>query len=64
MIVASKRKKREVRQGERMLVEGGSEGIVIKPTTPIEQLASADATKVGLEQMRKKLDDIRGRDRY
>ena len=40
------------------------EGILIKPITPIEDLAGIDAGKMKLHEMRKKLDGIRGRDRY
>lgn len=63
-IPVSKRKKYRIREGMRVLVEDSAEGILIKPITPIEDLAGVDARKVGLEQMRKKLDDIRSRDRY
>jgi AbrB family looped-hinge helix DNA binding protein len=63
-IPASKRKKYGIREGMRVLVKDSTEGIIIKPITPIEDLAGIDAGKVGLEQMRKKLDDIRSRDRY
>jgi AbrB family looped-hinge helix DNA binding protein len=63
-IPASKRKKYGIREGMRVLVMDSIKGIVIKPITPIEDLAGVDAGKVGLEQMRKKLDDIRSRDRY
>jgi hypothetical protein len=48
----------------RAIVTDGAEGILIKPVTPIEEMAGVDADKIGLEQMRKKLDGIRARDRY
>jgi len=63
-IPASKRKKYGIREGMRVLVKDGVEGIVIKPITPIEDMAGVDAGKVGLAQMRQKLDNIRSHDRY
>ena len=63
-IPASKRKKYGIREGMRVLVKESSDGILIKPIIPIEDLAGIDAGKVTLEQMRKKLDHIRSRDRY
>ena len=48
----------------RVLVKDSNQGILIRPITPIEDLAGVDARKISLEQMRKKLDDIRSRDRY
>lgn len=63
-IPASKRKKYGIREGMHVLVKDSTEGIIIKPITPIEDLAGIDAGKIGLEQMRKKLDVIRSRDRY
>ena len=63
-IPASKRKKYGIREGMRVLVKDSTQGIIIKPITPIEDLAGIDAGKASLEQMRKKLDDIRSRDRY
>jgi antitoxin PrlF len=63
-IPASKRKKYGIREGMRVLVRESSDGILIKPIIPIEDLAGIDAGKVTLDQMKKKLDDIRSRDRY
>ena len=63
-IPASKRKKYGIREGMRVLVRESSDGILIKPIIPIEDLAGIDAGKVTLHQMKKKLDDIRSRDRY
>jgi len=63
-IPASKRKKYGIREGMRVIVKDGTDGIVIKPIIPIEEMAGVDAHKINLEQMRKKLDDIRARDRY
>ncbi len=63
-IPASKRKKFGIREGMRVLVKEGAGGIIIKPITPLEDLAGVDAGKVTLEEMRKKLDDMRRQDRY
>jgi len=63
-IPVSKRKKYGIREGMRVLVKDSNQGILIRPITPIEDLAGVDARKISLEQMRKKLDDIRSRDRY
>jgi len=63
-IPVSKRKKYRIREGMRVLIKDSSEGILITPITPIEDLAGVDAGKISLEQMRKKLDDMRARDRY
>lgn len=63
-IPASKRKKYGIREGMRMLVKESGDGILIKPITPIEDLAGVDAGKVPLKEMRRKLDDMRRQDRY
>jgi AbrB family looped-hinge helix DNA binding protein len=63
-IPASKRKKYGIREGMRVLVKESGDGILIKPITPIEDLAGVDAGKVPLEEMRKKLDVMRRQDRY
>jgi len=63
-IPVSKRKKYGIREGMRVLIKDSSEGILITPITPIEDLAGVDAGRISLEQMRKKLDDMRARDRY
>jgi AbrB family looped-hinge helix DNA binding protein len=63
-IPAPKRKKYGIREGMRVIVGESAEGIVIKPITPIEDLAGVDAHKVSLDEMKKRLDDIRRHDRY
>jgi len=60
----SKRRKYGIRKGMRVLVKDIGEGVLITPITPIEDLAGVDAGKVSLRQMRKKLDELRSRDRY
>lgn len=59
-----KRKRHEIRQDMRVRGRKRAEGIVTKPVTPIEDLAGVDAGKIRLEKMRKKLDELRSRDRY
>lgn len=63
-IPANHRRRFGIREGMRVLVKETREGILIKPITPIEDLAGIDADKMNLHEMRKKLDDIRARDRY
>ncbi len=63
-IPVSKRKKYGIREGMQVLMSDSSEGIMIKPITPIEDLAGVDANKISLGQMRKKLDNLRTQDRY
>ncbi len=63
-IPASKRKKYRIREGMRVLISDSDDGILITPITPIEDLAGADAGKVGLDRMRKQLDKFRAQDRY
>jgi AbrB family looped-hinge helix DNA binding protein len=63
-IPASKRKKYGIREGMRVLVRESSDGILIKPIIPIEDLAGIDSGKITLDGMKKKLDDTRSRDRY
>ena len=47
-----------------MLVKVSGGGILMKPITPIEDLAGVDAGKVHLTEMRRKLDAMRQQDRY
>jgi AbrB family looped-hinge helix DNA binding protein len=63
-IPASKRRKYGIREGMRVVVKESGDGILIKPITPLEDLAGVDSLKVPLEEMKKKLDDIRRQDRY
>jgi hypothetical protein len=39
-------------------------GLVLKPITPIEDLAGIDAGRISVDQMRKRLDEMRSKDRY
>ncbi len=48
----------------RVLVRDAGDGILIKPITPIEDLAGIDAGKIRLDEMRKNLDAMRAHDRY
>ena len=63
-IPIAKRKKYHIREGMRVIIKDSSEGILITPVTPIEDLAGVDGNKISLEQMRVKLDGMRARDRY
>jgi len=63
-IPISKRKKYGIREGMRVLIKDSNEGILITPIAPIEDLAGIDADRISLKRMRKKLDDMRTRDRY
>jgi AbrB family looped-hinge helix DNA binding protein len=63
-IPASKRKKYGIKEGMRVLVKDSGDCILIKPITPIQDLAGIDSGKVPLTEMRRKLDDIRHQDRY
>lgn len=48
----------------RVLVRDAGDGILIKPITPLEDLAGIDAGKVAIAEMRKRLDAMRAHDRY
>lgn len=63
-IPASKRKKYGIKEGMRVLVKESTDGILITPITPIEELAGVDADKISMVEMRGKLDRIRSHDRY
>lgn len=63
-IPVSKRRKYGIREGMQVLVKESVDGIIIRPITPIEDLAGIDAGKISVGEMKKKLDDIRRQDRY
>jgi antitoxin PrlF len=63
-IPASKRKKYGIREGMQVLVKESADGIIIKPITPIEDLAGIDAGKISVDEMKRKLDEMRRQDRY
>jgi AbrB family looped-hinge helix DNA binding protein len=63
-IPASKRRKYGIREGMQMLVKDSIDGIIIKPITPIEDLAGIDAGNISMEEMKRKLNDMRRQDRY
>lgn len=63
-IPVTKRRKYGIKEGMRVLMRDSNEGIIIKPITPIEDLAGVDAGKISLEEMKKRLDDLRTQDRY
>ncbi|MCJ7506922.1 AbrB/MazE/SpoVT family DNA-binding domain-containing protein [Candidatus Bathyarchaeota archaeon] len=63
-IPITKRRKYGIKEGMRVLIRDSKEGIIIKPITPIEDLAGVDAGKISLEEMKKRLDGLRTQDRY
>jgi AbrB family looped-hinge helix DNA binding protein len=63
-IPVTKRRKYGIKEGMRVLMRDSNEGIIIKPITPIEDLAGVDAGKISLEEMKKRLDGLRTQDRY
>ncbi len=58
------RKKFRIREGMRVVVRDAGNAILIRPVTPIEELAGIDGGKVSLAEVRKRLDAIRADDRY
>ena len=58
------RKKFGIREGMRVAVTDTGDGILIKPIIPLQDLAGIDAGKMGITEMRKKLDAMRAHDRY
>jgi len=58
------RRKFGIREGMRVVVKDAGDGILIKPITPLQDLAGIDAGKVAISEMRKKLNAMRTHDRY
>jgi len=58
------RRKYKIREGMKLRVMDTPNGLLLKPLTPIEDLAGVDAGKISLDQMRKRLDEMRSKDRY
>jgi len=48
----------------KLQITDSPDGLVLKPITPIEDLAGMDAGRISLDQMRKRLDEMRLKDRY
>ncbi len=46
----------------RLVIKDPGDGILIKPITPLQNLAGIDAGKVSILEMRKKLDAMRAHD--
>ncbi len=63
-IPVEQRKKYMIRQGMKVLVSGTPRGILLRPIPPLEDLAGADAGKVSITEMKKRLDRMRSEDRY
>ncbi len=62
-IPAGYRRKYRIYRGTKLSIIDSEAGIVLKPITPIEELAGIDAGKVSIEQMKQKLDKMRSQDR-
>lgn len=58
------RRKYKIREGMKLKITDTPNGLVLKPLTPIEDLAGTDAGRIPLDQMRKRLDEMRLKDRY
>jgi len=58
------RRRYKIREGMKLRVMDTPSGLVLKPLTPIEDLAGIDAGKISPDQMRKRLDEMRSKDRY
>ncbi len=63
-IPVEQRKKYGIREGMKMLVIDSPKGILLTPIPPIEDLAGADAGKMTLAEMKRRLDRMRSEDRY
>lgn len=58
------RRRYKIREGMKLTVMDTPNGLVLKPITPIEDLAGIDAGRISVDQMRKRLDEMRSKDRY
>jgi antitoxin PrlF len=58
------RRKYKIREGMKLRVMDSPGGLVLKPLTPIEELAGADAGRISLNEMHRRLDEMRLKDRY
>ncbi len=58
------RRRYKIREGMKLKITDTPKGLVLEPITPIEDLAGADAGNISLDQMRKRLDEMRLKDRY
>ena len=58
------RRRYKIREGMKLRIIDSRDGLVLKPLTPIEDLAGIDAGKISLDEMRKRLDGMRSKDRY
>lgn len=53
------RRRYKIREGMKLRVIDTPNGLVLKPLTSIEEIAGIDAGKISLNQMRKRLDEMR-----
>jgi len=58
------RRRYKIREGMKLRIIDTPSGLVLKPLTPIEDLAGIDAGKISIDEMRKRLDEMRSKDRY
>jgi AbrB family looped-hinge helix DNA binding protein len=63
-IPAEQRRRYKIREGSKVRFVESENGLVLKPLIPIEDLAGVDAGKISLDQMRKRVDEMRSKDRY
>ena len=58
------RRRYKIREGMKLTIMDTPNGLVLKPLTPIEDLAGVDAGRISLDEMRKRLDEMRSKDRH
>ncbi len=58
------RRKYMIKEGMKVLVSDTPRGILLRPIPPLEELAGVDAGKVTVQEMKKRLDEMRSEDRY
>jgi antitoxin PrlF len=63
-IPIEQRRKYSIKRGMKLLVKDSPQGILLRPVTPLEDLAGVDAGRVTVEEMKRRLDMMRSEDRY
>lgn len=58
------RRRYALREGSKLIVTESQDGVLLKPVTPLEDLAGIDAGKVSLIDALRKIDKMRAQDRY
>ena len=59
-IPVQQRRKYDITEGMKILVRGDPRGILLTPILPLADLAGVDAGRITVEEMRKRLDRMRG----